>query len=63
MSINDDTEAYLEKMIDDLKRVFEIYCSIGEPMNTEKLKSAKAIKLIKDCKLLKSKRYLEISDE
>jgi len=51
---------------DNLKRVFEIYCSLGEPMNTEKLKSAKALKMLKDCILVWTKdmeKILELTDD
>ncbi len=50
---------FLGQVEEDLKRVFEIYCSIGDPLNTEKLKSSKAVKLIKDCKILRDK---EVTD-
>jgi len=50
--INDEAESFLARVMEDLKKVFEIYCSIGEPMNTEKLKSSKALKLFKDCLLI-----------
>ena len=38
---------------DELKKIFEIYCSFGEPMNTKNLKSSKLIKLLRDCGLIK----------
>jgi hypothetical protein len=52
--IDDDAEMFLEQVYEDLKRVFEIYSSIGDPLNTESMKSSKALKLIQDCKLLRS---------
>jgi hypothetical protein len=57
--INEEAESFLAKSMDDLKKVFEIYCSIGEPMNTEKLKSSKALKLFKDCLLVRSKENVD----
>jgi p25-alpha len=42
----------LEKYMDGLQRVFQSYCSYGEPMNTTKLKSSKLIKMLKDCGVL-----------
>lgn len=33
-------------------RVFQYYCSYGEPMNTNKLKSSKFLKLLKESGLL-----------
>lgn len=44
----DDLEKYKEGM----QRVFQNYCSYGEPMNTTKLKSSKLIKMLKDCGVL-----------
>jgi hypothetical protein len=38
---------------DDLKKVFETYCSLGEPMNTKKLKSSKLMRMLKDAFLIK----------
>lgn len=64
--INETAENFLIRSQENLKRVFEIYCSLGEPMNTEKLKSAKALKLFKDCILVRTKeqdKILELSDE
>ena len=64
--INETAENFLIRCQDNLKRVFEIYCSLGEPMNTEKLKSAKALKLFKDCILVRTNeqgKILELSDE
>lgn len=57
--INDEAESFLARVMEDLKKVFEIYCSIGEPMNTEKLKSSKALKLFKDCLLIWCKDTLD----
>lgn len=42
----------LDKHIESLQRVFQNYCSYGEPMNTTKLKSSKLIKMLKDCGVL-----------
>ena len=35
-----------------LMRIFAYYCSFGEPLNTNMLRSSKFIKLLKDAKLL-----------
>ena len=35
-----------------LQRIFVYYCSFGEPLNTNKLRSTKFIKLLKDAKML-----------
>lgn len=59
LQINEEAETFLSKVLEDLKKVFEIYCSIGEPLNTEKLKSSKALKLFKDCLLVRSKDTME----
>ena len=37
---------------DRLLRIFSYYCSFGEPLNTNKMRSSKFIKLLKDAKLL-----------
>ena len=42
----------IEKYKESLERVFQTYCSYGEPMNTTKLKSSKLIKMLKDCGVL-----------
>lgn len=51
--VNDEEEQYLLGAENDLKKVFEIYCSYGEPMNTKYLKSSKIIKMLKESGLLK----------
>lgn len=42
----------VEKHFESLQRIFQTYCSYGEPMNTTKLKSSKLIKMLKDCGVL-----------
>ena len=64
--IDDDAEAFLDTVIEELKWVFEIYCSMGDPLNTTKLKSSWAVRLLKDCWLLKEKGaagHLILSEE
>lgn len=65
LELDEEAENFLEQTYDDIKRVFEIYSSMGDPLNTQKLKSAKALRMIKDCKLLKAKysKPYEISEE
>ncbi len=53
MQIADEAEAFMAGVEDDIKRLFETYCSFGEPMNTRKLKSSKFVKLLRDTRLLK----------
>ena len=36
-------------------RIFVYYCSFGEPLNTNKLRSTKFIKLLRDSKMLETK--------
>ena len=38
-------EMFFEHCEEDLMRIFQGYCSFGEPLNTEKLKSQKLAKL------------------
>lgn len=42
----------LEENKERLNRIFAYYCSFGEPLNIQKLKSSKFIKLLKESKLL-----------
>ena len=49
-----DAESAIEEMAEDARRVFEVYCSMGEPMNTKKLKSLKLMRMLKDMKLLRN---------
>mgnify|MGYP003695049537 CR=1 FL=1 len=42
----------LEDNRERLIRVFTYYCSFGEPLNTNTMRSAKFIKFLKDCRLL-----------
>jgi len=40
---------------EQLMRTFVFYCSFGEPLNTNKLRSTKFIKLLRDSKILEAK--------
>lgn len=51
----------LDKSMESLQRVFQSYCSYGEPMNTTKLKSSKLIKMLKDCGVLDASESAAIS--
>ena len=53
-SVNLSTTDILANCEDDLRKLFEIYCSYGDPMNTKYLKSNKLSKIFKDIGLLKS---------
>jgi hypothetical protein len=44
---------FMAKNEEKLKKVFEIYCAYGEPMNTKWLKSSKLLKMLKDCGIVK----------
>ena len=41
-----------EKYRDQVRSVFEKYCAFGEPLNTTRLKSAKFLKMLRDCRLV-----------
>ena len=56
LGMNEETERYLAETDDELKKIFEVYCSFGEPTNTTKLKSSKLLKLLKDCNIIKGHR-------
>lgn len=46
------TSQFLEKNNEDLLKIFQFYCSLGEPMNTNKMKSIKFKKLLIDANIL-----------
>lgn len=46
------TQTLLEDQKEDLLKIFQFYCSIGEPMNTKRMKSIKFKKLLKDSGIL-----------
>lgn len=49
----DEIDQYLVNIEDELKKLFEIYCAFGEPMNTKYLKSSRLFKMLKDAGLIK----------
>lgn len=50
-------EEILDKYSDRLLRVFQYYCSFGEPLNTHKLKSSKFLKFLKEGDLLSKSTF------
>ena len=54
INVTASAESAIEEMAEDTRRVFEVYCSMGEPMNTTKLKSLKLMRMLKDMKLLRN---------
>ena len=44
----------LERHLEPLQKIFTAYCSFGEPMNRTRLKSAKLMKMLKDCGLFRA---------
>ena len=46
------TTQFLEKNNEELLKIFQFYCSLGEPLNTCKMKSIKFKKLLKDANIL-----------
>lgn len=48
-----ELDQYLLNAEDDLKKLFEIYCSMGDPMNTKYLKSSKLFKMFKQAGMIK----------
>ena len=50
----EDSEVVLtfERHNESLMRIFQYYCSYGEPMNNTRLKSIKLVKMLKECGLL-----------
>lgn len=49
----EDQQQYLLNTDDELKKLFEIYCAYGEPMNTRYLKSSKLYKMLREAGLIK----------
>ena len=45
-------EQFLESHTENLLRVFQYYCSFGDPMNTSKLKNSKFVKIFQDANLV-----------
>ena len=52
LSLDSTGMAVLDKYMDRLQRIFQVYCSFGEPMNATQMKSQKLQKLLTDCGLL-----------
>lgn len=52
-AFDNERDEFLLNSEDELKKLFEIYCSFGEPMNTKYLKSSKLFKLFKEVGLIK----------
>lgn len=54
MPIKDNSylDDIMDKYADRLLRVFQYYCSFGEPLNNNKLKSSKFLKFLKEGELL-----------
>lgn len=59
--MENDTGVVLEPHEEQLKKVFEVYCSFGEPLNTRFLKSIKLIKMLKDAGLVHGQSTLNPS--
>ena len=51
--INEENDQYLLNTDDELKKLFEIYCAFGEPMNTKYLKSSKLFKMFRESGIIK----------
>ena len=50
-TLSQDYDVDVSEMMPSLKRIFQYYCSYGEPTNSTKLKSSKFIKLLKDANI------------
>ncbi len=55
LNINPETLGVVESYVEPLLKIFQFYCSIGEPMNTTKMKSSKFIKLLNESGLINVK--------
>ena len=54
MELEENGLEALEKYLEQLQKIFTAYCSYGEPMNRTRLKSAKLMKMLKDCGLFRT---------
>ena len=52
INFSEITTQFLEKNNEDLLKIFQYYCSLGEPMNTGRMKSIKFKKILKDANIL-----------
>ena len=57
--LDEENEQYIMNTEDELRKIFEIYCAFGEPMNTKFLKSSKLFKMFRDCGLIKGVSRLQ----
>ena len=48
-------DEFMQKNEEKLKKVFEVYCAFGEPMNTKWLKSVKLLKMLKEAGMMKER--------
>ena len=53
-----ETNQFMEKNNEDLLKIFQFYCSLGEPMNTNRMKSIKFKKLLIDANIMNVKIYI-----
>ena len=51
--LNEENDQYILNSEDELKKLFEIYCAFGEPMNTKYLKSSKLFKMLRESGIIK----------
>ncbi len=51
--MNEENDQFILNSEDELKKLFEIYCAFGEPMNTKYLKSSKLFKMLRECGVIK----------
>lgn len=49
---SDSTVKFFNSNKEDLLKIFQFYCSLGEPMNTSKMKSNKFKKMLNDSNIL-----------
>lgn len=52
----DELEVYLEQVSDILHKIFRQYCSYGDPLNTDRLKSLKLVKMFQDLDLIEENK-------
>ena len=52
VEIQEECDTYLQNCDEELRKLFQIYCSFGDPMNTKYLKSSKMVKLRRTSKHL-----------
>jgi len=58
-----ELDDYICQVEDELIKVFQMYCAIGDPTNTTKLKSARVLRMFREAGLLKKTDTLKTASQ